>query len=172
LLLAVGSNVDDVPALIEENAPDKESPMTARRVLFAAHQRDVVALPPGQKAFETVMEERSFRDLPVKDVPFRVVEIRSRRAPAELLSEKDVAEALRVELVLKILTGEVRGVLGVGLRPRVHDDLDVVRAEEVAELLEGQIRMPHGKDGSYRGPGRRMVRSAGDLHGLFPFIHA
>ena len=79
-------------------------------------------------------------------MPFAVVKLIPLGASAQFPPEVEVTNSRVLQGKLQRFVIELRGVLGVRLRTRVHDHLNGMRLQQAQEVLHGMVGMSNGKD--------------------------
>ena len=118
-------------------------PVTARRVLFAAHHRRAIEHTFLDELVETAQEERRLRHASVQHVVMFIVELITHRATAKLLAEKDVANPVALDRIFELGAVEMRHVAGIRRRAHVHERFDAMPSEQGQKRLERVIGMSH-----------------------------
>ena len=101
--------------------------------------RDVRAR--GQNAVDALTERRAPGEPAVQHVAFLVVEVIGRRAAAEFVAERKIADRASAQGLTQRSRAEMRDIAGPGHGAHVGDGVDAVLLEQGQEIVEGQVRM-------------------------------
>ena len=139
---AVAPDVVHGDASRREHAAHEQPPVTLRRVLFAAQDRDD---EPPRTVFQTpdaLEERRRRRGLLVDHVPVPIVAGGVIRVSAQLLAKVQILEVGAVEGRLERVSVELGRVARMRARTNVDHHLNAVRLQQRQQRLRVLIRVP------------------------------
>jgi len=127
---AVAANVLDLNSMVDQHPADQQLPVARDWIFLGAKYRYVVFADSPLQSRQTLLEKRSCRDAVVQDMAFVIVKFISLGPSAQFPPEIEVTNSNVLEDRLQRFVIELRGVLGVRLGTRVHDDLDRMRFQQ------------------------------------------
>ena len=125
-----------------QHAAHQQPPVTLRRILFTAQDRDAELLDAPLETSDPLQEPRRRRDLLVDHVPVPIVAGWVVRVSAQLLAEEDVVEAGALECRLERFPVELGRVARMRARTNVDHHLNTVLLQQRQQRVHVLIRVP------------------------------
>lgn len=142
----VSMYVENVDALFEQHTSDQESPVTVLRTSLATHHCQSLRLCRNAELLQPTQESKVLRERSVEDTARLVVEIELGRPTAERVPHEPVLDPRLLQMPVKDLAVEVRGIPRKGGRSHIDDDLNPLRKQSMQELFNRQIGVPDRPD--------------------------
>jgi hypothetical protein len=143
--LAIGLDMEHADASLQQGLRDEQMTVTVVVVAFATHHNYLLgASQVEQSSYAVLVGRRLLQALVVRTILSGVVQSRIVRMTAERVAHEPVGDAGVVEIAGQDFTIELRRPTAVGLAAHVHDEGDVVAAQQVDKGRYGMITMADG----------------------------